>query len=79
MLTAKTPDEHSALMATQMRLMQDGMNMMGDMGGGAMMGKPDDAAARQELMEQRMDMLQSMMQSMMQLMMDRMQSVSTAK
>ncbi|MFT5781880.1 MAG: hypothetical protein ACI9EB_001250 [Pseudomonas sp.] len=52
MLFAKTPDEHSALMAT-----------------------PGDAAARQELMEQRMDMLQSIMQ----LMMDRMQPVSSAK
>jgi hypothetical protein len=45
------------------------------MGPGAMMAKPDDVAARQGMMEQRMDM----MQSMMQMMMDRMQSVPATK
>jgi hypothetical protein len=78
MLAAKTPEERNALMAEQMKLMQNGMNMMGGMGGmgaGAMMGKPGDTAARQGMMEQRMDM----MQSMMQMMMDRMQSVPATK
>jgi hypothetical protein len=80
-MAAKTPEERNALMAEQMQLMQNGMNMMGGMGGmggagaGAMMGKPADVAARQGMMEQRMDM----MQSMMQMMMDRMQSVPATK
>ncbi len=81
MMAAKTPDERNALMAEQMKLMQNGMNMMGGMGGmggmgaGAAAGKPADMAARQGMMEQRMDM----MQSMMQMMMDRMQSVPATK
>jgi hypothetical protein len=78
MLAAKTPAERNALMAEQMKLMQNGMNMMGGMGGmgaGAAPGKPADMAARQGMMEQRMDM----MQSMMQMMMDRMQSVPATK
>ncbi len=64
--------------ADQMKLMQNGMSMMGAMGGmdaGAMMGKPGDMASRQAMMEQRMDM----MQSMMQMTMDRMQSVPATK
>ncbi|ODV12964.1 MAG: hypothetical protein ABT20_03055 [Rubrivivax sp. SCN 70-15] len=80
MLAAKTPEERNALMAEQLKLMQDGMAMMGrmgggmGMGGGAMMGgnrpgaaptQPGDMAARQGMMEQRMDMMQSMMQMMM--------------
>lgn len=81
MLAAKTPEERSALMAAQMTLMQKGMNMMGGpggmghMGGDAMMGQPGDIAARQGMMEQRMDM----MQAMMQMMTDRMQSVPATK
>jgi len=75
MLAAKTPEERDALMAEQMKLMQNGMNMMGGMGPGAMMSGPGDTAARQGMMEKRMDM----MQSMMQMMMDRMQSVPAAK
>jgi hypothetical protein len=79
LMAAKTPEERHALMAEQMKLMQNGMTMMGGMGGmghGAMMGgKPGDMAARQSMMEQRMDM----MQSMMQMMMDRMQSVPATK
>jgi len=80
MLAAKKPEERNALMAEQMKLMQDGMAMMGrmgggmGMGGGAMMGgnrpgagpaQPGDMASRQQMMEQRMDMMQSMMQMMM--------------
>ena len=79
MLAAKTPEERNALMAGQMKLMQNGMSMMGGMGGmgaGAMMGgKPGDMAAREGMMEQRMDV----MQSMMQMMMDRTQSVPAPK
>ena len=78
-MAAKTPEERTALMTEQMKLMKDGMTMMGGMGGmgpGAMMGgKPNDMAARQGMMEQRMDMMQSMMQTMM----DRMQSVPATK
>ena len=81
MMAAKTPEERTALMAEQMKLMQGSMNMMGGMGGmggmgaGAAAGKPADMAARQGMMEQRMDM----MQSMMQMMMDRMPPVPATK
>lgn len=85
MMAAKTPEERSALMAKQMKLMQSGMNMMGHMGGKSMMGqgmgtgaatgKAADMATRQGMMEQRMDM----MQSMMQMMMDRMQTTPATK
>jgi hypothetical protein len=75
MLAAKTPAERNALMAEQMKLMQNGMHMMGGIGAGAAPGKPADMAARQAMMEQRMDM----MQSMMQMMMDRMPSVPATK
>ncbi|MBW7834690.1 MAG: hypothetical protein H3C29_15935 [Simplicispira suum] len=81
MMAAKTPDERNALMAEHMKLMQSGMNMMGGMGGmgsmgaGATAGNPADMAARQGILEQRMDM----MQSMMQMMMDRMPSVPATK
>ena len=44
-------------MEPQMKIMQSGMSMMGDMGSGAMMAKPDDMAARQGMMEQRMGMM----------------------
>jgi len=78
MMAARTPAERNALMAEQMKLMQNGMNMMGGMGGmgaGATTGKPADVATRQGMLEQRMDM----MQSMMQMMMDRMPSVPVTK
>lgn len=87
MMAAKTPDERNALMAEHMKLMQSGMNMMGSMGSmggmgsmgsmgaGATAGNPADMAARQGMLEQRMDM----MQSMMQMMMDRMSSVPATK
>lgn len=78
-MAAKTPEERNALMAEQMKLMHNGMSMMGGMGGmgpgSTMGGKPGDMAARQAMMEQRMDM----MQSMMQMMMDRMQPVPATK
>jgi hypothetical protein len=78
MMATKTPEERTALMAEQMKLMQGSMNMMGGMGGmgaGAGAGKPADMAARQGMMEQRMDM----MQSMMQMMMDRMPAVPATR
>ncbi|HJV70113.1 hypothetical protein [Ideonella sp.] len=72
MARAGTPEERQALMAEQMKMMQDGMAMMGGMGPGSMrmgmgMGGP-------QMMEMRMDM----MQSMMQMMMDRMQPPTPA-
>ena len=85
MLAAKTPEERNALMAEQMKLMQDGMAMMGGMGPGPMHGMggmgmgggsgmaPMDMATRQQVMEKRMEM----MQSMMQMMMDRMGAPAT--
>jgi hypothetical protein len=75
MLAAKPPEERNALMAEHMKIMQNGMSMMGGMGPGAMMHRPGDMAARQGMLEQRMDM----MQSMMQMMMDRTQSVPATK
>jgi hypothetical protein len=61
MANAKTPAEREALMAEHMKLMQEGMSMMGGMAP----GKAPNAAARQQMMEKRMDMMQSMMQMMM--------------
>ena len=75
MLAAKTPEERNALMTEHMKLMQNGMGMMGQMGSGAMAGKPGDMAACHAMMEQRMEM----MQSMMQMMMDRMVPAPAAK
>ena len=74
-MAAKTTEERQALMAEQMKLMQNGMNMVGGMGGMGPGAKPGDMAARQGMMEQRMDM----MQSMMQMMMDRMTPVPATK
>ena len=85
LMAAKTPAERNALMTDHMKLMQNGMSMMGAMGGmgaGAMMGKPGDMATRQAMMEQRMDMMEQrmdMMQSMMQMTMDRMPQVPATK
>jgi hypothetical protein len=68
MLAAKTPAERQALMAEQMKLMQQGMGMMQgmqDMGAGMGSGTGADMGARMQMMEKRMDMMQSMMQGMM--------------
>ena len=77
MKRARTPEEKSALMAEHMKLMQDGMAMMGGMGPGGMMGKggmdgmkgkapmSGDMAMHGQMMEKRMEMMQSMMQMMM--------------
>jgi hypothetical protein len=62
MMGAKTPEERHALMAEHMKTMQDGMSMMQGMKGSGAKAGP---AARQQMMEMRMDMMQSMMQMMM--------------
>ena len=63
MMSAKTPEERSKLMAEHMKTMQDGMAMMGDMKG--MQGMGGDMGARQQMMEKRMEMMQTMMKMMM--------------
>ena len=71
MVRAGTRQERQALMAEQMMLMQDGMAMMGGVGHGGMGGiggmglagaasAPLDMAARQRMMEERMEMMQMM-------------------
>ena len=74
MKRARTPEEKSALMAEHMKLMQDGMAMMGGMGPaatGGMDGMKDkmpvsgDMTVHRQMMEKRMEMMQSMMQMMM--------------
>ena len=76
MAAAQTPEDRQALMAEHMKLMQDGMSMMKQMGGmggmagmgGMPAGKAQSASSmadRQQMMEKRMDMMQSMMQMMM--------------
>ena len=65
MMTAKTPEERSALMAEHMKTMQDGMGMMKGMGGMAgSKSPPSSMTERQTMMEQRMDMMQTMMEMM---------------
>jgi hypothetical protein len=75
MARARTPEERNALMADHMKLMQDGMAMMGGMGPGGMHGMGGDMAGHQQMMEKRMEM----MQSMMQMMMDRMPAAPPSK
>jgi hypothetical protein len=58
MMAAKTPDERAALMKDHMKVMQEGMAMMGQMRGGGMSMDP-------EMMGKRMDMMEMMMQMMM--------------
>jgi hypothetical protein len=73
MAAAKTPEERQALMAEHMKLMKGGMAMMKSMDGGMPgmggmqggKGMDGDMAARQQMMEKRMDMMESMMQMMM--------------
>jgi hypothetical protein len=63
---ARTPEERQALMAEHMKLMHDGMAMMGGMGpmGGAA-GAQADMPGRMQMMEKHMEMMHSMMQMMM--------------
>ncbi|SFC25494.1 hypothetical protein SAMN05216344_11283 [Polaromonas sp. OV174] len=71
MMSAKTPEERSRLMAEHMKTMQDGMAMMEGMAGagmGSMKGMPGmggDMGPRQQMMEKRMEMMQTMMKMMM--------------
>ena len=70
MMNAKTPEARQALMADHMKAMQDGMDMMKGMGGmgagmGGSKGMPPDSATRQQMTEQRRDMMQMMMEMMM--------------
>ena len=83
MMTAKPPEERSALMADHMQTMRDGMGMMqkmgqsGGMGGMGGMGASKGGKAMACDMHEShrmMGMRMEMMESMMQMMMDRMQS-----
>ena len=71
MMSAKTPEERNKLMAEHMKVMQDGMAMMGGMSGTAMggmkgmQGMSGDMSAHHPMMEKRMEMMHSMMQMMM--------------
>jgi len=71
MMSAKTPEDRSKLMAEHMKTMQDGMAMMegtssAGMGGmKGMSGMSGDMGARHQMMEKRMEMMQSMMKMMM--------------
>jgi len=86
MARATTPQERQALMAEHMKLMQEGMAMMGGMGPGGMggmggmgmggmrgMGPAGAASAPMDMAtrQQMMEKRMEMMQSMMQMMMDR--------
>ncbi|MYZ51434.1 hypothetical protein F5985_04610 [Malikia spinosa] len=84
MMAAKTPDERQALMAEHMKLMQEGMGMMKQMGAGmqgmggqAGMGAMGGMAAGKGMpadlaaRHQMMEKRMEMMESMMQMMMDR--------
>ncbi|MCU0918865.1 MAG: hypothetical protein MUF16_00775 [Burkholderiaceae bacterium] len=69
MVRAGTPQERQTLMAEQMKLMQEGMAMMGAMGHGGIglagaASAPMDMAARQQMMEERMEMMQMMTERM---------------
>ncbi len=71
MMSAKTPEERSKLMAEHMKSMQDGMKMMEGMASPAMagmQGMQGGMGAHHAMMEKRM----AMMQTMMKMMMDRM-------
>jgi hypothetical protein len=63
MMAAKTAEERQALMADHMKVMQDGMAMMGAMSGSGKAGPGMTMDA--DMMGKRMDMMQMMMQMMM--------------
>lgn len=68
MMAAKTPEERARLMPEHMKLMQDGMAMMGRMrdgkGGMGMGGMGGGKPMGPEMMGKRMDMMEMMMQMM---------------
>jgi len=78
MVSAKTPEERSKLMAEHMKSMQDGMKMMegmaspGMIGMAGMKGMSDGMGAHHAMMEKRM----AMMQTIMKMMMDRLPDAS---
>jgi hypothetical protein len=67
MMAAKTPEERARLMQDHMKVMQDGMGMMGRMRGGkgGMGGMGGGMSMGPETMGRRMDMMEMMMQMMM--------------
>jgi hypothetical protein len=66
MMAAKTPEERARLMQEHMKVMQDGMAMMGGMRGGkGGMGMGGGMSMGPEMMGKRMDMMEMMMQMMM--------------
>ena len=77
MMGATTPEERQKVMSEQRKEMQGSMAVMipmmqggatmGGMGSGTMgqKGKPADANAQMQMMQERMDMMQMMMQAMM--------------
>ena len=75
MMSAKTPEERSKMMADHMKSMQDGMKMMEGMAGPGMagmqgmqggMGGMGGMGAHHAMMEKRMAMMQTMMKMMME-------------
>ena len=72
MMSAKTPEERSKLMADHMKSMQDGMKMMEGMAGPGMAGMQGmqggmgGMGAHHAMMEKRMAMMQTMMKMMME-------------
>ncbi|MDN8614950.1 hypothetical protein [Variovorax ginsengisoli] len=73
MVAAKTPAERAALMKDHMKVMQDGMAMMGQMGAGPEMMSRMDGGMSSMPGGMHKDMMQrmAMMQMMMQMMVDR--------
>ena len=72
MMVAKTPEERQALMAEHTKAMQDGMAMMGSMGGaagkdGMQCNMPAGAGTcpQMQTLEKRMEIMETMMQIMM--------------
>ena len=72
MMSAKTPEERSKLMAEHMKSMQDGMKMMEGMASAGMAGMQGmhggmgGMGAHHAMMEKRMAMMQTMMKMMME-------------
>lgn len=65
MMAARSPEERRTLMAEHMRLMREGMSMMGGMSAKTAPKGQADMASRHAQMEKRMEMMQSMMEMMM--------------
>lgn len=67
MMSAKSPEERSAMMAEHMKMMQGCMAMMGNMrtdANAAMKGEMSEDMRMHRMMEKRMEMMESMMQMM---------------